>query len=490
MADTASSLLSTVLRPVRVVAPLTLSSLGEVCADLPIIEFPCFGKPEEAAKLYAGQFDFAGATVNATPTSIFTVPAPSPAWLSALQGLSWLQHFRASGKIMHAHMAAKLLDAWSKSTGGPTDASACAESILNYCIHGPHLIDRALPEAVKSFQMRLRGPLKRLSKLKARGEAEALQKSMAMLCGNLAVSSNDSQITACLGELSTCAKNVFNPDGSHISGDAQISLNTTALILALLKETSKRGSFEPEQLSQTLDASLSYLTMLQTPAGNLAFTHDGADTSKTLHALKAMRLKDVLEKSSFVGLAQFGGKARLTGNATTVMVSYKPGPSHKLDFKMEIWRKGELCFLLQDNLSVCDWKSGMANLYIADSGTLFTLPSLTDDGARRILSVFLSKDGTDLRIENECAFTDQNVTLIVSTPDFGKLSSQQNGQGAVITGGRNHAWQMSSRGAELLSFDKDLHVRQAANQSRMNVGFRLAAATKRQPSRPEIGTLL
>lgn len=491
MADTATSLLSTVLHPARAFTPQSLVRWSDANQLPPSIDLPCHGEASVAAELYAGHFSFAGETVNATPTTIFAATPPSPQWQADLLSLFWLQHFRSSGKVMHARMAARLLEAWGQSGLFPSQAGLAAQALLNLCIHGPHLIDPNVPHATANFQALLRQQLRKLNRLKPINCSDAFHKSAAVLACLLASDAQESTLKNAFIDLADFAGKVIAIDGSHISGNPRASLATLELLVALSKATAARGLQEPVALAEAMIAGLSYLTLLETPQGTLAFSAADLIAGPTLKAMRAARPDLAIDLKLIDPLAENGGHARLSSGDTTVFLQFSVNSTQGLHFALEVWRKGEVSFSCSDSASDdALWRGGMASVFKADGGMLFSLPCLTEQGGRRALSVFLSRDGTDLRIESECAFTDQPPALRLMPSDTGKLSPQQNGIGAVITGGRNQSWQMTSRGAALIRDHHDICLEQDAAHPRMNLAFRLAAAVKRQTRITDTGSLL
>lgn len=70
------------------------------------------GDPEEADKIFRGEYSFAGRTISAPNDNPWRVSAPSQGWADALHSFSWLRHFAAQGGEAATRQAENLIKAW------------------------------------------------------------------------------------------------------------------------------------------------------------------------------------------------------------------------------------------------------------------------------------------------------------------------------------------------------------------------------------------
>ncbi len=448
MADRALSLLRTVLRPVLSTLPF---GTGQARAGLPqsphhavpaihlsgvILDRAAPADVQIAEAMYGGAFNFAGEHVMALPDTVFTAPAASSAWRSALLRMDWLSSFRASNKTLHSLYALRLLSAWVSVRPHTTDPGDQIAALYNLAVDAPAIAASQSPAAIAMATAAILQAQNSVLKLKPRSTAEALSRGLALLAAHLATKRPDAHRSKLIQEISEYLHCLVCDDGSMDDGSI-ISLHRLHSDLSTLLGGLQRSE---ETIPPVLDGILArinaYFTLIMRPDRSLAFAK--------LESLLAPASLRPLQESA---LAHDAGHARLVGGKTLLLASFGATRETKT-LQIEIHDGNQPLLWLQQMAEQVAVQRDECTVICAAGGSLLEIQGHNRLGDKQRLAVFLSGDGSDIRLEDTHG-SGTAATYLLHAPELAKLSTTHGGTGAMIVLGPSQAWQVLVRGGHI-----------------------------------------
>ncbi|MBL8791717.1 MAG: hypothetical protein JNM45_14590 [Rhizobiales bacterium] len=386
-----------------------------------------------AEAMYGGIYEFGGARVDALPDAVFASAAPSKDWRSGLLRLEWLAGFRASGRPVHGLFALRLLAAWMKAHPQCASAADQVAALFSLAVDAPAIAAEQSPAAIAlatAAILRAQGPV---LKIKPASAEEAFARASALLAAHLATRRGDPQRLKLVQELTDALSALLHPDGSLRQGSIDDLCRLAARLWTLTDGLTRAGDGVPSGLSALVARIGSYLALVTRGDGTLAFA-EAPELQSPSAALP-------LQGSALAGDA---GHARLAGGQTLLHVALQ-NAAHAHGLRLEMSDGGRALIWLEQHGTRSGTGGGSHALHCAPGGTLLEQHGGDGPADPCHLAIFLSGDGSDIRLEDRTAPHD-GTAYLVHVPETAKLSTTHNGSGAMILPAVGQPWQVLVRG--------------------------------------------
>jgi hypothetical protein len=448
MTGRAFSLLRTMLHPVLSTLPF---GAGRERSRLPvgphhavpainlggvILERSAVSDVALAEAMYRGSFDFAGEHVSSLPDAVFSRAAPSNAWRVELLRFDWLASFRASPKSLHGLFALRLLSAWVSARPHYGSSQNQIAALYNLAVDAPAIAATQSPAAIAIATAAILQAQQPVQRLKPDAADVALTRNMALLAAHLATKRPDSQRSRLVQDLADSLQHAVGADGSHLTaGTAELHVLQERLA-TLMRGLAVAGEQVHLRLAEVSSRIHSYLTLLARPDRSLAFV-DGP----------ALMLAADAPVRHGTALADTAGHARLSGGKTLLLANFGIVRESR-SLQLEIHDGEQPLLWLQQAAHPGMGKREDCTLICAAGGSLLEIHSRSSDEARQHLAIFLSGDGSDIRLE-EKATDGVAPAYFLHVPDQARLSTTHGGAGAMILQNASSAWQLLVRGGHV-----------------------------------------
>jgi hypothetical protein len=448
MTDRALSLLRTMLHPVLSSLPF---GAGRDRANLPlaphhavpaihlsgvILERSRTADPAVAEAMYSGSFDFAGEHVTSLPDTVFTCTAPSRAWRTELLRLDWLASFRASGKSLHGLFALRLLSAWVSARPRYSSSDDQITALYNLSVDAAAIAATQSPAAIAIATAAILQAQQPVARMRPDTVELALERSIALLAAHLATKRPDSQRNKLIHEMTDALQEVVAPDGSLPCAGLSRLCVLHGKLETVMRGLDAAGEAPHPRLAEAMARITSYKSLLRRPDGSLAF----ADVA-------TLKLPPLQAPGRNNALAETAGHARLAGGKALLLASFGAEREAR-PLQLEIHDGDAPLLWLQQHNGSLQPKRASCSLICAAGGSLLEITYRDRDDARLHLAIFLSGDGSDLRLEDTSG-TASAASYLLHVPDQARLSTSHGGAGAMIVLNSASAWQVLVRGGHI-----------------------------------------
>lgn len=409
-----------------------------------------------AFEMYAGRFSFAGETITATALEVFKTRRAPAAWQATLQSLSWLQHFAASQRKLHAHYAMRLLGRWAKAGKASQDVSSASKILLALVIDGQALAKSCDALVQREFLQLVTRQTRLLARSSPRNARAALLKAIALLHVVTAFQGMEALRKPAVDLFSAHIDKLILPDGGHISRNPYDVLVLLALLMPLKAAMKTARINFPASATNVIERMLPFLALVTHPDGGLArFFENDPETD----GIKAIINADDTKAQSLV-MARHSHYARLEYAKAVLLVDTQRG----VDFEFSDGAQR----LLSSSISATD-AEGSARLHQSPQGSVLQI-NFPQTCTR---TYFLSATGQDLRIEDHHS---RAIEIRLQLEPGVKLSALREGTGIMLVTPDRDVWNLSWRGGEVHIEQNGAVIKIACLQ-----GQRLNWAIKKQP---------
>lgn len=425
--------------PFRVVTPIpqrvSLQHFGRLVAHLqpgphfaatgfgPSIARLLSGDVAQAFAMYCGQFSSGGETITAMASEVFEQRLGSKPWQGQLQNLSWLQHFAASKRNLHAHYALRLLGRWAKAAKAPRDAATLSKIVLALAIDGPVLAQMCEADLQGEFFELVTAQTKLLHRTTPSNFEVALLKAIALLYMSTSFQGFDALRKPAIDQFNINIDRLILPDGGHVSRNPQDVLVLLALLLPLKAAMKVARVNFPGSASNAIERMLPFLAMMTHADGGLARF---SGNSVQAELIAAIALYDKTHAAPLLQ-ARHSHFARLDHGKSMLLVDATSGDA--MEFADGVQR------LLTSNTNR-PIEKGVTQLHLTPQGTVLQNNSRT---------YFLAENGHDLRIE-DAYVAGLEITLVLE-PNV-RLTALRETAGILLVTPDRILWQLSWRGGE------------------------------------------
>lgn len=389
--------------------------------------------PAEAGRMYGGTYEFAGECVEALPDEIFSRTAPNAGWRSGLLGLSWLASFRASARPLHGLFALRLLAEWMKADPKAASRGDRISALFHLAMDAPAIAATQSPAAVALANAAILRAQHPVAKIKPATAEEAFGKTMALLAAHLATRRGDRERDRLLTDLVNALWALLNNDGSPRDGTIDGLCRMYADLVSVTEGLDRSGDPVPPVLTAQVRCMARYLSLLLRPDGTLAFADDAG--LKPPHGI-AM--------AQGIAMAPDAGQARLVGGNTLLLASIGPAGRNQ-PLRMEMSDASRPLFWLERARPMSAGHDP-CTLICASGGSLLEVRSSVRPQAPDV-AVFLSSDGTDVRLEDRPG--ENTLAYALHVLDMTRLTTTHGGTGAMIVPATGQPWQLLVRGARI-----------------------------------------
>lgn len=444
MADRVTSLFRTVLHPV--LSTLRLQAGRERLPVSPhhavpavqlsgvILARPTSASTQMAEAMYGGVYAFAGTSVTALPDTVFSSSAASAsaAWKAELRRMDWLSSFRASARPLHGLLALRLLAGWMKQPPPRQSRAGQIATLFNLAVDAPAIAAAQSPAAVALAAAAILRAQVPVLRMKPATPAEAFARALALLAAHLATRSSDNQRLRIVAELADALDALLHGDGSLRDGTIDDLVQLQGELAAVMEGLERAEDIISPQLLSLRNRINAYLSLLSRTDGTLAFAEAAGLRSHV--PLQALRES---------ALAADAGHARLVGTQTLAFLALS-SPRQSVPLRMEVTDAGRPLLWLEQVQAAGAMNGLSSTLICAAGGSLAEVQGPVGDGQRQHLAIFLSGDGSDLRVEDispgPCA-----VSYLLHVPEQTRLSTTHHGTAAMIVPASGTAWQLLVR---------------------------------------------
>jgi hypothetical protein len=373
------------------------------------------GNSQLASDMYAGRFVFKGKTISASPSEVFSKIDTQ---------LEWLSHFNASNRGLHDQYAMRLLHYWSKANRSKPNLAAQAQIIFALATDGQMIARRCQASVQTSFFEIAGREVKKLAQTRARNSEQSMAKAIALL-----YCLNSFQGLGHLRELAyelieRNLDHVILPDGGHASYKLPLLLEFLQYAVPLTQVSS---AIMPPMLLRAIENGLALLKMVQSPDGKLSGLIIEIQDTALLQSLLNVESVEIANFS----LAPRSGFARIEHEKATLIAN--TSACLGLDFADGNQRLMKSGLIKAGQMLPADMQS-------APQGTVLMMQS-----ASKKRTCFLSADGQDLRVEDECSDGDISIQVAQGI----RLSSLMEGQAVMFVMPDQSVWHLKQRGGSL-----------------------------------------
>ena len=382
------------------------------------------GNAELASEMYAGLFVFNGKTISASPSEVF---------LNIDTKLEWLAHFNASNRGLHDRYAMRLLHYWSKAKRSKAHMSTQTQILFALATDGQMIARRCEASVQASFFEIVGCALKTLIQLRSHNAEQSTAKAMALL-----YCLNSFQGLAHLREMTyelieRNLNQVMMPDGGHVSHNVATLIEFLEQSVPLAQVNS---AIMPPLLLRAVENGLALLKLMQCPDGKLSGVL--AEVQNTELQQRLLNVQNIeIPKLNFApqsGFARIEHELAILIADTSARLGVEFSDGKQRVMKSKFFNVGQM---------------QPANIQSAPPGTVLAMES---NNQKR--TCFLSADGQDLRIEEECPDGD----IIIQVAQGTRLSSLMEGQAVMFVLPDQSVWHLKQRGGIL-------DIRQSNTQS-------------------------
>jgi uncharacterized heparinase superfamily protein len=298
--------------------------------------------------------------------------------------LTWLKHFAASGKTLHAIYAIDLLRDWADHYASVMTGEAAAKALLALTWDGPRIARRAGPIA-NALPLNLISRLTRATfNFHPRNDEQRLQRGAALLSVTAAVRGFDELRKAAHDDLTRGLNGLVLADGGHHTRRGDELLRILLTLMPIIRALWSAREPVPDGVHAAAEKMLPMLRMMIHADGSLSRL---VDTKPHAEAVLAVLSADAVGGQP-LDLAPYSGLARLNhGETLLIMDCFE----NAIDLSV-----GAEPLFVSTNLAMRSLSRPRAELETSDAGSVLRL--LESGELRR--SLYLSVRGDDLRCED------------------------------------------------------------------------------------------
>ncbi len=282
------------------------------------------GEPELARNYYAGQFTFAGETVETSGSSPFALETSNAEWMEHLHRFQWLRHLHAADNELARSNGTALISDWidlwgSRYQSRPWRSDILAQRLIAWLSHGPTLFHNLSEASVRKFQKSVTKQTKYLqyNAQHTRDGYPRLISYMALAFAGLCIQNLEKHIHSVGKDLAREISRQILPDGGHISRNPIVLIDLLADLIPLKQLYQDRGYPPPPELLSAIDRMIGAVRFFTHYSKELAqFNGTGQTPSELVARILARDESKIPAPIS----APHSCYERLQGGQTTVIV--------------------------------------------------------------------------------------------------------------------------------------------------------------------------
>ncbi|MEX1036941.1 MAG: heparinase II/III family protein [Sneathiella sp.] len=245
----------------------------------PVDIFP--GDGERADKIFQGEFDFGGFSLEQDDQEPWHVEGMPLAWHKELHGFAWLRDFVANGSEAAKRHARALIISWIAEFDSYRpyiwDEDVLSRRLIAWFCHNRFLLEAEESEFNYKFLRSLRRQyihLSRLTKSKAQGE-DRVSSWQALLYGALSFPDMGKQCAKILTSLEAELGRVVLADGCHISRNPERHLTLLGDLIGIRNTLMSANEMVPVAINNAIDRLAPAIRFFQHGDGGLALFNGG-----------------------------------------------------------------------------------------------------------------------------------------------------------------------------------------------------------------------
>ena len=383
------------------------------------------GDPVMAQDMARGKFGFADAIVTGIPVDVFDAAPPSPEWATALQNLSWLQHFVTGGHELHRIVARSLVLKWGEQRNRFRTPPVYFQALISLA-SAAHFLVGPLPSSFeKPFYALVEKLIYRVFAMPPSSTGDGFWQAVALQYASLAFRGSETLREQANAKLCAVINEVILPDGGHASRNPQALLEVLLNVIPIRDAMMAKREAVPQALSAAIERMFPMLRMLSHGDRGLGNFQGAGVTDMAC-------IKTILEHDTIAGRpllsAPHSGYCRLSHRsgllivdtglpmecASPLAIEFSDGP-HRIFNNCGMpaaasaaWRRAAADIAAHNTVEVASFESGAQNVLGAEviSSPQGSLIRCTNDISGRSgnvshhRSIFLSQTGSDLRGED------------------------------------------------------------------------------------------
>ena len=440
------------------------------------------GDPVIAQDMARGKFSFSGATVNVIPVDVFDARAPSPEWATALQNLSWLQHFVTGGHELHRIVARSLVLRWGEQRSKFRTSLVNSQALIALA-SAAHFLVGPLPSSFgKPFYALAEKLTHRVMATRPSSISEGFWQAVALQYASLAFRSSEALRELANAKISAAMNEVMLPDGGHVSRNPQSLLEVLLHVIPIREAMLAKREAVPQPLSAAIERMFPMLRMLSHGDRGLGCFQGAGVTD--MACIKTILEHDIIAGRPLLS-APHSGYCRLSHRSALLImdtglptecvsplaIEFSDGP-HRIFSNCGMpasasaaWRRAAADIAAHNTVEVTSFagvpqNSPVAEVISSPQGSLIRSVNDIAGNIGRIShhrSIFLSQTGTDLRGEDQISPGETNgsypgpydFTIRFHLHPGVKASFNRKGTQIVIMLANRTAWQFMARGGSL-----------------------------------------
>ena len=420
------------------------------------------GNAEQACEMYAGRFTFAGQTVAASPSEIFTQNIANPEWCEKVMGLDWLANFVASNRNLHDQYAMRLLHYWSKSRRASSGIEGQINIIIALASNGQIIAQRCEVSVQTHYFEIVAVELKILLRQTAKNAEQSINRAVALLYALNAFQGLGHLYDLAYELIERHLDHVILEDGGHVSRQVGKLVEFLELAVPLQQITSP---IMPPKLSRAIDNVLVMLKLLRRPDGELTgLLNERLDLSQLGKILDGQIPELNFAPQSGFARIQYEKATLIADTSTNLGVDFFDGKQKLMQTK-----------------SFESTPMQNAMMQNAPQGTVLMMQNTVQKR-----TCFLSADGQDLRVEDEFG-VGAKIEIIIQVASGIKLSSLMDGQAVMFVLPDQSVWHLKMRGGTMQIHQSktrsEIIIRrnESADQSPINWSLKKQAKANKGP---------
>lgn len=282
------------------------------------------GQPELARNYYAGQFTFAGETVETSGSSPFALETSNTEWMEELHKFQWLRHLHAADNELARSNGAAFISDWidlwgSRYQSRPWRSDILAQRLIAWLSYGPVMFHNLSEGSTRKFQKAVVKQTRYLqyNAQHTRDGYPRFVSCMALAFSGLCVQTSEKAVHSAGKDLTREIARQILPDGGHISRNPIVLVELLSDLIPLKQLYKDRGYPPPPDLLSAIDRMIGAVQFFKHHNKELAqFNGTGQTPHEVLSRILAFDDAKIPAPTS----APHSGYERLQGGQTTVLV--------------------------------------------------------------------------------------------------------------------------------------------------------------------------
>jgi hypothetical protein len=361
----------------------------------------------------------------------------------SLGQLGWLKHFSASGKALHALYAIELLRKWAADEQNVVKGAIAAKCLQALTVDGFGFAHKGPKPFESDYLAMVSATARKVYAWQPTSAEDRLQRAIALSYALTSFNGLEATRPRIRDAFDASLPQVVLPDGGHADGTPESLLRLLLQILPL--RSAMQSAREPiaPSLNSAIERMLPMLRMLQHGNGDIAHLRGSAPHAEA--AALVLSQDDVHGQP--MALARQSGFARMAAGHSLLITDTTAVTGFTADFSV-----GDCGVCESSHANMPPFRKftseSPAELLSLDEGQLL-MTSVQMRGANQSRHIYMSQDGTDIRIEDSADNMDRPFAVVIALKFDVTCDIAAHETVAHLALSNGQRWQLAARGAAL-----------------------------------------